>query len=58
MKIWFLKLFPRSLIFGVLTRSFPRSKPEERKLIVKWLSPIPVNAPDGEEPVVVHNVKE
>lgn len=37
----------------------PRSKPAERKLILKWLPPIPVGIPEFDEaPVVIHPVKE
>lgn len=39
----------------------PRTKPEERKLILKWLPPIPVGIADidGDEgPAVIHRVEE
>lgn len=36
----------------------PRSRPEERKLILKWLPPIPVGIPEFDEtPAVIHKVQ-
>ena len=34
------------------------NKPEERKLILKWLSPIAVSASPEDTPIVFHKVTE